>query len=245
MSNLCLDEPNTLETVEKVFESYEQFNNIWTFILCGEFISQEKVDSIDFEEIKFFFDELAKICKKYPRIKNEWKIIMIPGQNDPCSDQVLPNPPLLEYFRNQFPPNTIFASNPCRISFFGKQIIVSRYNYLKKIKKNSLFLGGDKGTDYDDNKRIAKTILLQANLMPLFYLVQPIYWDYAEVLNINNSPDFLILADTWGQYHINDLEDIDTRIVNPGNFSSSRSFTVVYPNREESEECIFEKEASF
>jgi len=28
MSNLCLDEPNTLETVEKVFESYEQFNNI-------------------------------------------------------------------------------------------------------------------------------------------------------------------------------------------------------------------------
>jgi len=30
--------------------------------------------------------------------------------------------------------NVKLAPNPCKINFLGKEIIVSRYNYLKKIK---------------------------------------------------------------------------------------------------------------
>jgi hypothetical protein len=28
------------------------------------------------------------------------------------------------------------ATNPCRISFFGKEIVVCRYNFLRKLKQN-------------------------------------------------------------------------------------------------------------
>ena len=57
----------------------------------------------------------------------------------------MPNLPLSEYFSSSFSgvKNITFASNPCRISFYGKQIVICRYNYLKRIKKNSLYLGGD------------------------------------------------------------------------------------------------------
>lgn len=57
----------------------------------------------------------------------------------------MPNMPLTEYFSSSFDgiKNITFASNPCRISFYNKQIVISRYNYLKRIKKNALYLGGD------------------------------------------------------------------------------------------------------
>ena len=71
MSKLCLDEPNSIETLDEIFTAYEQVENISTFILCGEFISLKMVDSIDFEGIKFYFDELARIIKKNDRLKNE------------------------------------------------------------------------------------------------------------------------------------------------------------------------------
>jgi len=75
--------------------------------------------------------------------------------------------------------------------------------------------------------------------MPLFYLVQPIYWDYAEVLNLSNSPDYLILADIWEQYKIEEMENIDTKVINPGNFSCSRTFTTIYPHLNKIEESSF------
>jgi hypothetical protein len=57
----------------------------------------------------------------------------------------MPNMPLVEYFSSSFDgiKDVTFASNPCRISFYDKQIVICRYNYLKRIKKNSLYLGGD------------------------------------------------------------------------------------------------------
>jgi hypothetical protein len=34
--------------------------------------------------------------------------------------------------------NVTLATNPLRISFYGKEIVISRFNYFKKLKKNSL-----------------------------------------------------------------------------------------------------------
>jgi len=34
--------------------------------------------------------------------------------------------------------NVTLASNPVRISFYGKQIVINRYNYFKKMKENHL-----------------------------------------------------------------------------------------------------------
>lgn len=69
---------------------------------------------MDFESIKFAFDKLAESIKQYDRLKNECRFILVPGPNDPCSDQIMPNLPISEYFTSSFKgiKNVIFACNP-------------------------------------------------------------------------------------------------------------------------------------
>jgi hypothetical protein len=71
ISNLCLNEAKSIPALNELFKAYEIMPSISTFVLCGEFISQNKVDSLDFDGIKFSFDELANTIKKYQRIKTE------------------------------------------------------------------------------------------------------------------------------------------------------------------------------
>ena len=261
ISSLSLDEPSSISSLDEIFKAYEQINWLSTFILWGEFISNKKVDTLDFDGIKFCFDELAALIKKYDRLKNECRFVLIPGVNDAANDQILPLSPLCDYFTSSFSgiKNVTFAWNPWRINFYGKQIVIWRYNYLKKIKKNSIYLGGDINNEPQENMeeskeiiepnqsdeidgkkylnlniiesiKIANTVLLQANLIPLPYLIQPVYWDYAECLNLNTIPDYLILADTWAQYTVDNKEDFETFVVNPGNFSCSKTFSIIYPH---------------
>ena len=128
---------------------------------------------------------------------------------------------------------------------------------MKKVKKNSLYLGGDiermKGNTNNDNgmhtqlisidsERISKTILTQANLVPLSYLTQPIYWDFGEVLNLNTTPDYLILADTCGQFTVEESQGLGTTVINPGNFSCSKTFSIIYPHQGKVEENCLQNE---
>jgi hypothetical protein len=68
--------------------------------------------------------------------------------------------------------NITLGSNPMRISYYGKEIVISRYNYFKKLKRNHLAkiqLVQDrvKKEECDETYKIAKTIVHQGNLMPL------------------------------------------------------------------------------
>ena len=66
--------------------------------------------------------------------------------------------------------NVTLATNPLRISFYGKEVVISRYNYFKKLKKNHLVkiqLQQEKQQDShkkeakgaEDTYKIAKTIV--------------------------------------------------------------------------------------
>jgi hypothetical protein len=59
--------------------------------------------------------------------------------------KVMPCMPLSEYFLSTFKgngpsriKNITIGSNPLRISYYGKEIVISRYNYFKKLKRNHL-----------------------------------------------------------------------------------------------------------
>lgn len=71
ISNLSLDEPSSMKSLEQIFEAYEATPFVSTIILCGEFISNKKVDTLDFDSIKFNFEELAELIKKYQRLRTE------------------------------------------------------------------------------------------------------------------------------------------------------------------------------
>ena len=80
-------------------------------------------------------------------------------------------------------------------------------------------------------------MLNQANLVPLSYLIQPIYWDYSEALNLNSTPDFLVLADTAVNYSLDNFEEMGVSVLNPGNFSCKKTFSIIYPHLGTTEEC--------
>ena len=102
-----------------------------------------------------------------------------------------------------------------RMSFRGKEIVFSRYNYFKKMKRNHLAKfqsqqekqvqaereradSGEAGFQYfetPDSFKLAKTILHQGSLMPLAPILQPVMWSYGDCLHLHPHPDFLILAD--------------------------------------------------
>ena len=57
--------------------------------------------------------------------------------------------------------------------------------------------------------------------------VQPIYHEFASSLMIG-TPDILILGDLCIDYSVNHEK---TKIVNPGDFSTSKTFSFIYPHR--------------
>ena len=111
------------------------------------------------------------------------------------------------------------GSNPLRLSFNGKEIVISRYNLFQKLKQNHhprINFAQEKARvqesrnqqkstetkEVTDTYRVAKTILHQGFLIPLPQIVQPVMWAYAmDTLSILPQPDFLVLADECGDYH--------------------------------------------
>ena len=118
------------------------------------------------------------------------------------------------------------GTNPLRLSFNGKEIVISRYNLFQKLKQNHhprINFAQEKARVQEarnqqqsneskvvtDSYRIAKTIMHQGFLIPLPQIVQPVMWAYAmDTLSILPQPDFLILADECADYHHSfDLSD--------------------------------------
>lgn len=153
--------------------------------------------------------------------------------------------------------NVTLASNPFRLSYFGKEFVFARYNYFKKLKKNHLAkvqlaverLSKQPGkttaaAQAEETLKVARTVLHQGNLMPLSPIVQPVLWSHAtDALNLVPHPDYLILADDCADYHhrlgldsafsSGDGGQKEVHVVNPGNFSLERSFVVIYPASED------------
>jgi len=71
--------------------------------------------------------------------------ILVPSVNDPGQTKLMPclklSDFLVQAFKGNGPQrikNITFATNPMRISYYGKEIVISKYNYFKKLKRNHL-----------------------------------------------------------------------------------------------------------
>lgn len=85
------------------------------------------------------FDHLADIILSYEAIAGSSHFIFIPGPLDPWGSTTLPRPPLPPPFTSRFRhkvPLAHFPSNPCRISFFGQEIVVMRQDLMDRMLAN-------------------------------------------------------------------------------------------------------------
>lgn len=98
--------------------------------------------------------------------------------------------------------NITMGTNPMRLSFRGKEIVFSRYDYFKRVKRAMIQkIHTEKFAPTGlDSKNIVNTILRQASLMPLSVITQPVLWSHADALHLMPEPDIIVLADSTEHY---------------------------------------------
>ncbi|TNV81490.1 hypothetical protein FGO68_gene12645 [Halteria grandinella] len=264
VSQLELDQASTQRAMVKLLEGLESMRPE-IIVLVGDFLSTRISEKLPYDAFRQHFDTISQIVKDNDLkcLKEQTHWILLPScDNDPGQCKLFPALPLADYFisgpRSCLPngqriiKNMTLSGNPCRISFYGKEIVIARYNYFKKLKKNNIAkiqvaiekLGLEEASE---TLRVANTIVLQGNLMPLPQIVQPVTWSFAkDALNIVPHPDILILADDCQDYHhsipvnseFKEEPVTHVQVVNPGNFAFDRSFLMLYPNAGSAEEMV-------
>lgn len=147
--------------IRKLFQNC--IENNWlpkVFILCGNFSSRGVAGGIGKGIVKYQgaptfstayfqtyhpvfplddFDALADLIASYPIITRTCHFVFVPGPQDLCSSAILPRRPILPSFTGRLKakvPKVHFATNPCRIKFFGQEIVVFREDMMARMLRN-------------------------------------------------------------------------------------------------------------
>lgn len=109
-----------------------------SIIVCmGRFVSDQNREKESFESIRGYFEQLGNIVRDkgcdYLRDHTEW--IFIPSLEDPGQMHLMPQVPLAEHLLSGFIGNhqgkikkVSLGTNPLRLCFNGKEIVISRFN---------------------------------------------------------------------------------------------------------------------
>lgn len=123
----------------------------------GNFLS-ESYGSEMMDTLRKLLNKLAESILKFPNIVNVSQFIFVPGMLDPCTPHLVPKcvfitflKPVLHVsiFRFALPryvtydfdksiPRAIFATNPCRLQYCTKEIVLFRADIVPKLLQASL-----------------------------------------------------------------------------------------------------------
>jgi len=236
LSDVYLDSPSVIEKIERMLEGYSDFSPLPIFVFMGNFTSKPLSGgaSEGTKAMMSYFEDLTNIICKFPNVANEGRFVFIPGPNDPGITGVLPRGPIPNYFTSSLRSkvrHAIFASNPCRMRFFTKEIVFFRDDLVGKMRRHCLMEPREDNDDDTSGQRqlsrhAIKTVLDQGHLSPLPLSASPIYWQHDHALRLYPFPDALIVGDRVDQYYEN-YEECDA--INPGPFSNGFNFVVYRP----------------
>lgn len=232
ISDVWLDCDRVMEKLQSLFIGYSECPP-YAFIMCGNFLSQLKY-GLRCEEMSDGFKRLANMIMQFPALMAKCHFVFVPGPQDPGIVKAYPRAGILpnctEYFRKKIP-NHHFASNPCRLQFGSRQVVVFREDLLQKMSRNAIKIPDPDKLSED----LAKTLICQAHLAPLPLHVVPIYWNYDHVMRLYPLPDLVVCADKQKAYTHSHSE---CSIINPGSFPfNNYSFKVYVPSSKQIEDC--------
>lgn len=99
LSDVHLDDPQVMKHLDILFQGLESVLPV-LFVLMGDFISSSiggGAGSNSLQDLKEYFDELATLILKYPRLAEFSKFVLVPGPNDPGSSRAFPRHPVRAY----------------------------------------------------------------------------------------------------------------------------------------------------
>ncbi|CAI4222152.1 unnamed protein product [Auanema sp. JU1783] len=238
VSDVHLDQPKVMRALYHMWSGFAMCPPV-AFILCGNFCSRPRQpDTMELMEEGFrrLSNQLNE--DSHRKAFADTHFIFVPGPDDPSMNMCLPRPhlpsPLLNPLKTL--PNVLLASNPCRIQYGSKEIVVLRDDLVEKICRHTV----NSVEQSNIPRAFALTVLSQANLSPLPSHIAPVLWDWGTALSLHPLPDLLVVADKY--IHFTERES-DMIVCNPGSFStSSFGFHVYYPEQKKVDDSVIELE---
>ncbi|KAK2587608.1 hypothetical protein KPH14_003735 [Odynerus spinipes] len=234
VSDLWLDDSTVLDKFKMMLDGLMDIPPI-AFVLCGHFLSLPLSESSPVV-MKEGFKKLADLIVQYPVILESSKFIFVPGPWDIGAPKILPRKPLPKYVTENIQkavPNAIFATNPCRIQYCTKEIVVYREDIMLRMCRNTLrFPNGEESKLFN---HFAKSIICQSHLAPLMLSSNPVYWKHDYALRLHPTPDLIVVADRYEPYS---TIYSNCHVVNPGSFPNNNfSFKTYVPAANIIEDC--------
>ncbi|EIN10433.1 DNA polymerase epsilon subunit B [Punctularia strigosozonata HHB-11173 SS5] len=235
LSDVWLDHPTTLRGLRKMFDNCVESNFVpKVIVLCGNFSSKSisQGSAHDIQKYQENFESLADLILSYPILARTAHFALIPGPHDMTANTLLPRRPLLSSFVSKLRdkvPNIHIGTNPCRIKFYGQEIVIYREDIMARMLRNLVGVKPDVRTD--DLKRY--TVLDQSHLTPLTVNIQPTLSEFDHSLRLYPLPTAVVLADKYDNFQ---MTYEGCHVFNPGRFvGKSFSFSTYAPARRESE----------
>lgn len=220
LSDLWLDRTIVLDKFKLLLEAFIDFPPS-AFVICGNFLSFPE-NEFSPVAMKDGFKRLADLIVQYPSIKESSKFIFVPGPCDLGAPKIVPRRPLSKFAIEDIQkaiPGAIFASNPCRIQFYTKEIVVFREDMLIKMCRKTIRFPS--GIESNIPYQFAKSIICQGHLIPLPLPASPVYWKHDYALRLHPTPDVIVIADQYEPYW---TVFSDCHVINPGSFPNSCFF---------------------
>ena len=216
LSDVFLDDLVVLEKLKAMFTGYNDTPPT-AFILMGNFCSTP-FGATKNQKLRASFKALGDILVKYPDLLEKSQFCFVPGPQDPGPGNVLPRPPLPAFVTQGLTDrvkNAHMCSNPCRIQFCTREIVIFREDILNKMSRHCVRFPSD---ELDMPNHFVKTVLSQAHLCPLPLHSRPVYWMYDYALRLYPLPDLLVVGDKCDSYT---TTSSGCTVSNPGSFSRS------------------------
>lgn len=259
ISDVHMDQPRALSQLEGLLATFENKSaeeQMPCFILMGNFMSSSSSsvtnNGSNCQPVRQLVnDELGVILAKFPNLCRRAHFVLVPGPNDffaGSQQQVLPWPGLAanngSTTLQQRAPLTHWGSNPCRIRWAGKEMVIFRYDLQQVLQQQQVLtipqqqkkLQGKEelpGDDIDNHHfqphcRLVKTILDQGHLVPVSGV--PMYWNYHHALQLYPVPDCLVLGGDSSSCPKGFYETYGgCTVVHPGSMGSSGSYALYRP----------------
>eukprot|EP00892_Ulva_mutabilis_P006322 jgi/Ulvmu1/4061/UM019_0039.1 len=199
LSGCFLDDPLTLRAITAIFHGYEHLEEgpPAVFVFIGPFFRpQQRAAPTDSHSMRTAFHAMANAISLFPSIQSTSKMVFVPAATDSGDFGVLPQRPLLPSVIEPLTSSTVdvtFASNPCRIHFYTKQVLIFASPCVQALQERNM-LQQPRETDLQEVfRRACHTALSQRHLAPLPQTVQPVHWEYDGTLAIFPQPHALVM----------------------------------------------------
>ncbi|XP_018579685.1 DNA polymerase epsilon subunit 2 [Anoplophora glabripennis] len=214
-SDVWFDHPLIFEKLEYLFEGIQASPPI-AFVFMGNFMSESHGSEV-MDTLKKLFKKLAEMISKFPNIVNVSQFVFVPGLIDPCTPHLVPRLPLPKYVTSDFSkmvPKSIFATNPCRLQYCTKEIVLFRADIVPKLLQATLY----KPAKDEIADCVVRTVINQGHLSPLSLNSLTVHWDFDYCLRLYPLPDLIVIGDKSEAYQ---GKHKGCHVVNPGSFCES------------------------